>query len=311
MMPPAVLLCIAVTVLFAAAAPALGRKLPPAMATRLLVPASLAVATSGVFVLAVVAFTWIGQFPPIAQYGSWSPTALRAMSPIPAWPAAACGLLAGLATGWAALIAYRRARAVLHVHRACRRITAAGRLIVLHDQRPDAFTTPHPAARIIITTGLLHALTTEQQRALLAHESSHLTHRHAWWNLTAELAAAINPMLRPTTATIAHAVERWADEDAARAVGDRRLLARTLARAALLQNHPSQTAQSAAVAATGGNVVNRVHALLAPTQTRRTSALAILLALLLTTALAAAAVQHTGESLFEHAARHPHPAGHA
>jgi hypothetical protein len=277
MMPPAVLLCIAVTVLFAAAAPALGRKLPPAMATRLLVPASLAVAASGVFVLGVVAFTWIGQFPPIAQYGSWSPTALRAMSRIPAWPAA-CGLPVGLATGWAALIAYRRARAVLHVHRACRHITPAGRL--------------------------LHALTTEEQRALLAHETSHLTHRHAWWNLTAE----INPMLRPTTATIAHAVERWADEDAARAVGDRLLLARTLARAALLQNHPSQTAQSAAVAATGGNVVNRVHALLAPTQTRRTSALAIQLALLLT---AAAAVQHTGESLFEHAARHPHPASHA
>jgi beta-lactamase regulating signal transducer with metallopeptidase domain len=129
--------------------------------------------------------------------------------------------------------------------------------------------------------------------------------------LAAELAAAINPMLRPTTATIAHAVERWADEDAARAVGDRRLVARTLARAALLQHHPSQTAPSTAVAATGGNVVSRVHALLAPTQTRRTSALAILLALLLATAVAAAAVQHTGESLFEHAARHPHPASHA
>jgi hypothetical protein len=109
--------------------------------------------------------------------------------------------------------------------------------------------------------------------------------------MAADLAAAINPLLRPTARVIAHAVERWADEDAADAVGDRRLVARTLARTALLQHRPIS---GGAVAATGGDVVNRVRALLAPTPTRHPSALAVLLVLLLTTAVAAGAVQRTG-----------------
>ena len=48
-----------------------------------------------------------------------------------------------------------------------------------------------------------------------------------------DLAAAINPTLRPTARALRHTVERWADEDAADAVADRRTVARALARAAL------------------------------------------------------------------------------
>jgi hypothetical protein len=69
---------------------------------------------------------------------------------------------------------------------------------------------------------------------------------------------------------------------------------------------------AADLAATGGDVVNRVRVLLAPAPTRHPSALAVLLVLLLTTAVAAGAVQRTGESLFEHAAAgHVHPGRHA
>src|SRR5262249_42248568 len=53
----------------------------------------------------------------------------------------------------------------------------------------------------------------------------HLVHRHAWWLLGADLAAAANPLLRPTAAVIGQAVERWADEDAAASIGDRRAAA--------------------------------------------------------------------------------------
>ena len=52
----AVLVTMALSVLFAATAPALGRRLPPTLATRLLVTGSLAVSASTLFVLAVVAF---------------------------------------------------------------------------------------------------------------------------------------------------------------------------------------------------------------------------------------------------------------
>ena len=41
-------------------------------------------------------------------------------------------------------------------------------------------------------------------------------------------------MLRPLSGAVAQAVERWADEDAAAHLADWRLVARTVARAALL-----------------------------------------------------------------------------
>ena len=50
----------------------------------------------------------------------------------------------------------------------------------------------------------------------------------------AHLAAAANPLLRPVSAAVAYTVERWADEDAAAEVDNRRLAARTIGKAALV-----------------------------------------------------------------------------
>jgi beta-lactamase regulating signal transducer with metallopeptidase domain len=207
------------------------------------------------------------------------------------------------------LTSARRVWAMLAVHRTCRDLTVVGGLVVLDDERPDAFTTAQPAGRVIVTTGLLRTLTPQERRVLLAHESSHLTHHHAWWNLAADLSAAVNPLLRPTARAIATAVERWADEDAARTVGDRRLVAATLVHVAQLQSHSagSTVAVTAGPAATGGDVVARVRALLAPPPPRRPLVVTAVVAGLLIGVLPAAAVQHAGEGLFEHAAR-PHVA---
>jgi hypothetical protein len=294
-------------VVYALAAPAVSRQLPPAAATRLLVTAGVVAAASGVFILGVLAFTWIGQFPLVAAEGAWSPTALRSDSPVPPGPAIVCGALVGLAALSFVLTSARRVWALLAVHRTCRDLTVVGGLVVLDDDRPDAFTTAQPAGRIIVTTGLLRMLTPQEQRVLLAHETSHLTHRHAWWNLAADLAAAVDPMLRPAARAVATAVERWADEDAARTVGDRRLVAATLVRVAQLQSGfaGSTVAPTAGPAATGGDVVARVRALLAPAPPRRPLVVTALIVGLLVGVLPAAAVQHTGEGLFEHAAR-PH-----
>jgi Zn-dependent protease with chaperone function len=296
-------------VLYALAAPAVSRRLPPAAATRLLVTAGVVAAASGVFILGVLAFTWIGQFPLVAAQGAWSPTALRSDSPVPPGPAIVSGALVGLAALSLMLTSARRVWALLAVHRSCRDLTVVGGLVVLDDDRPDAFTTAQPAGRIIVTTGLLRTLTPQQQRVLLAHETSHLTHHHAWWNLAADLAAAVNPLLRPAARAIATAVERWADEDAARTVGDRRLVAATLVHVAQLQSRfaGSTVAVTAGPSATGGDVVARVRALLAPAPPRRPLVVTALIVGLLVGVLPAAAVQHTGEGLFEHAAQ-PHVA---
>jgi beta-lactamase regulating signal transducer with metallopeptidase domain len=143
-------------------------------------------------------------------------------------------------------------------------------------------------------------LTLDERRALLAHERSHLTHRHAWWVLAADLATAVNPLLGPTTRAIRHATERWADEDAATAVRDRRLVARTVAHAALLQRRGHRH-RSPAPAATGGEIPRRVAAMLAPKPRSRPLTLAALGILAATVFAAAAAVGHTSEALFEHA----------
>ena len=67
----------------------------------------------------------------------------------------------------------------------------------------------------------------------------------------AELAAAVNPLLGPTARTVAQAVERWADEDAACALADRTLAARTLARTALLMHQRTRgLSDSASVSST-------------------------------------------------------------
>ncbi len=291
-----------VMLLYAVAAPGLGRRLRPATATRLLVPASVVVTASGLLILAVMAFTWVGQYPEIAEYGAWSSVALRTDSPVPAGTAAVSGLLVLLAVSSAAVTMLRRATALVRVYRACRGVAGAGGLVVIDDPRPEAFATPQPAARIVVTSGMLRALSPEQRRVLLAHEASHLIHRHAWWNLAADVAAAVNPLLGPTARSIATAVERWADEDAARAVRDRRLVARTLARVAFLQADATAARPAADLAATGGDVVARVRALLAPPPRRRPLTLVTLLVLVLAAAVPAAAVQHDGENLFEHAA---------
>lgn len=307
-MAVALILALVGALAFAALAPALGRRLPPATATRLLVPASALVAGSTVFVLGAAAFTWMGQFPEVAEEGSWSPAALGTLTPIPAAPAALCALLLLLAAAWATIVAVRHGRAVVDVHRMCRHQQPVGGLVVVDSPLPDAFATPQPAGRIVVTTGLLRALTPAERRIVLAHEASHLAHRHAWWIMGADLAAAVNPLLRPTARTVAHGAERWADEDAASDVGDRRCVARTVARVALLRQAAlrGQTTGSAGPAATGGNVPDRVRALLAPPPPRRPAVVASLVALLIATGLATTAVQHTGEELFEQAATgHP------
>jgi beta-lactamase regulating signal transducer with metallopeptidase domain len=163
--------------------------------------------------------------------------------------------------------------------------------VVVDSDDLQAFTLPGISGRIVVTTGLLAALDRDGRRVLLAHEQSHRTHRHTWWTLAADLAAAVNPLLRPTAAAVRHATERWADEDAA-------TVAATIAQVALLHTHPP--ASAAVAAATGGQVPQRVQALLRPPPRIQARHVGVLAALILAVLLGAFAVQRTGETLFEH-----------
>ena len=295
----AVLAALAACFGFCMAGPYLARMLPPRAAVPLLVPSAVMAASCAVFVLGTVVFTWVGQLAEVAEYGTWSPHALHVLNPIPAGVAVAAGTLLVPAAAWFIGSAARTGWALLAVHRACRHLTSTtgAAVVVVESGDLQAFTTPGLHARIVVTTGMLAALDPPGRQVLLAHEQSHRTHRHIWWTLTADLAAAVNPLLRPTARAIRDATERWADEDAAR-ICDRRLVAATIAHVALLSAHRPT---SAVAAATGGQVPRRVAAMLHPPPRIRARDLAVLVALTLAVALGAFAVERAGEALFEHA----------
>jgi Zn-dependent protease with chaperone function len=296
----ACLVALAASVGYAAAGPALARDLTPAVAVRLLVVASVVVAASSLVVLFVVALIWVGQLPVVANYYDWSAETLRSTDPLPVVVGVVSALLVVAIVPYLVTVALRRTRALWTARRACRRRGRdRRRLVVVESDRAAAFATPVGGGRIVVTTGLLRVLSADERRALLAHEASHLSHGHVWWVLAADLAAAANPLLRRAAHHVNHTVERWADEDAAREVGDRQVVARALARAAL---HRPASVPGSALAALGGQVPDRVRALLNPPPRRHSLLAAVtLVALLLTSAVGALVAQQHTKSLLHNA----------
>jgi len=298
-----VLVIIAGALLFALGAPTIGRRLHPAAATRLLAVGAVLVAASTLSVAVLVALTGVGQEPAVAEFGEWSASALRADDPFPMTCAIACAVAVPLIAVALVVFLVRRSRALLIAYRSCRHLPEGPLVIVEHD-RPEAFATPQPAGRIVMSTGMLRALTADERRVVLAHETAHLRHRHSWWRLAADLAATLNPILRATARTVAETIERWADEDAAHEVADRRLAARALARTALL-THEATMARPLDLAATGGDVPARVRALLRPPPPRRPGLIMATCALLAVLAATTVLVQFDGEELFNSASQPP------
>ncbi len=300
-MSAALLLALLLTAAFAGYAPRRAPMLPPRTATALLTIGALITTGVPVLVLGLAAATALAQLPPVAALGEWSRPDLRHSDPLPIWLAAGCGALLLTAATLGSRAALRRAIGLARLHRYCRQLqpVAPGQqVVVVRSDQPQAYATPAGGGRIVVTTGLLSALHADEQRVLFAHEAAHLRYRHAWWVLLVELCAAANPMLRAVARATVQATERWADEYAASRVGDRELAARAVARAALhitaatSHRHP-------APAATGGEIPQRVRALLAPPAPPRrllTAGLALLLAAGL---VSAATVQRRADAYFD------------
>ncbi len=281
-------------------APGLARRLPPATATVLLTGCAVAVTVATGYALSMLAFVWVAQVPEVAEQGDWSPLLLRHANPVPAVVALGSGLALAAGAVLAAGAAVRRLRAYRRMRVALAGLPHTDGLVVTAARRPDVYATPVAGGRIVLSQGLLTALRSEEIRAVLAHERSHLRRRHSWWAIAVDLCAAANPLLRPVSTAVAGAMERWADEDAAAAVGDRKLVARALARAAL---HVHQAADpAAALAVVGSQVPGRVRAMLEPPPRRRLLPAATLLAVLLTVTVATAATEASTDQVFDHAA---------
>lgn len=303
----AVLVPLVLSVLLGVGGPVLAPAMSPAAAVRGLTVSAVTAALAMGLSLTVVAMLVLARVRDIAVLGHWSPAELQTFPDLP-WPVglAAAGVVATLLMAAAAHTA-RAGTQLWNAEILCRRLGAThdhNRPYVVADDTPNAYAVPGIRGRIVVTTAMVAALTDAEQDALLAHEAAHLHHRHPLWIQLVELAAVANPLLRRLPPAVRHAAERWADEDAAHTVGDRRLTAHALAHAALAAHRPDAgtNKDSLVLPATGGDVPRRVRALLHPPQLRwsRPGAL-VLTAVALTACASSAIIGFSTEHRFEHA----------
>jgi Peptidase family M48 len=258
--------------LFGLVSPFISRRVAPAIATWLLSIGGLVAAISGIGAIGLLAMTWIGQNPAIAAEGHWSIIALRRADPV-RFPVA-IGALAVFATCLVRFIGVcaNRARAIMAAYRLNRAISDTGAdLVVLPEERADAYAVPGRPGRIFVTRGMLTLLSREECDVMLAHERSHLRHRHHWHRSAVLVARSLNPLLLALPRTQDWLTERWADEDAAR-VADRSVVASALGRAAAASSESASLGRphpDGALAMASTAVDSRIAALRGETPRRR------------------------------------------
>jgi Zn-dependent protease with chaperone function len=244
------------------------RRLHPRTATRLLTAVGIVLAVSSTLCLALIMVVGTAQLPGNPLPDGWSDPEVREAVPYDEVAGkVAIPALIVVTVAWARTL-WRHSRIRRQAERALTGLPSS-QIAVLPDETPYAYALPsRDRGRIVVSTGMLACLDTQEREALFAHERTHLTAHHHRFLLAAQLAARANPFLRPLKTAIAFSAERWADEAAAHTVGDRRLMARTVGKAALV-SRPAVT-QSFAGFAAPGPVPRRVQALLDPAPDTRT-----------------------------------------
>ncbi|MER7481177.1 M56 family metallopeptidase [Streptomyces sp. NPDC126510] len=255
--------------------------LHPRTATRLLTVMAVVLALCSTVCLALVMVVGTAQLPGNPLPDGWSDPEVRAAVPHDevVGKAAIPALCAVVVACARTVRRHGRVRRRAHLALAGLRGTEVA---VLPDAEPYAYALPPggrrrgavPRAggdgpgprrgrgRVVVTTALLDRLRPAERRALFAHERAHLAARHDRFLLAVQLAARANPFLRPLRTAVAYTAERWADEEAARAIGSRRTVARAIGTAALVSRgtpHPTLAGLAAP-----GPVPRRVAALLGP-----------------------------------------------
>jgi hypothetical protein len=224
----------------------------PRLAAWTLSIASIAVAVAAIVLLSSIALAWVGHMTP----GDWL---------------AICGgsasrnhisTLVGVGAFMLTLVLVIRAS-----HTATRFFTAwtrgsSGEIEILSTRHVVAHARPNRGGpnrgTIVLSEGVISLLEPQELSAVIAHERSHLQHRHHRFVFCVNVAASLMPLLSPTRRALRFATERWADEDAAVAVGSRNVVAQAVARTALAEVREYR------LPINGGPVVRRVDALTAP-----------------------------------------------
>ncbi|MGH9156987.1 MAG: M56 family metallopeptidase [Acidimicrobiales bacterium] len=210
-----------------------------------------AVAVTGVLALFSIGF--LAQVQWVADRVGWCRSFSRTHDAVPTW----LGISASVTL---VVMAAAVVRAAARRRRAIARLAGGSSIQLLATTEAVAFAVPGRPGHIVVSQGMLTVLDEQEQEVLFAHERSHLDRRHHIYLGIGHLAAAAVPFLRPLATELRFATERWADEDAAAAVGDRRVVARAIARAALAAN---AAVTAGALSLSQHGVKARVDALLA------------------------------------------------
>lgn len=177
---------------------------------------------------------------------------------------------------------------------------------VIASSRPFALTIGWFRPRVLVSTALLDRLTPAQLEIVIAHERAHADRRDALATAAARVLslAHLPSVRREVLADLALACEQACDEAAARACGDRVLVAETIV-AAERAAAAAPPLASPGLAFGGGEVVHRVESLLAePVQKEAPPQLRwILLAAGAVLVAAAPHVHHWTETLLDHLPR--------
>ena len=248
-MPGSLAFPMLVSLVLAAVATSLHRRLPPRLATRFVTIALVLVVTAALPTALAVAVAFLAHAPVIGFGFEWCAQAMGLHSAVSPWLG---GPVVALVT-----VGSVRVFRLLRQHRTLR--TASPHPIhFAHSHKPYAVTLPGPAGQIVISTAMVDLLDEQEQRIVVAHERAHAHYRHDRYLLTAELAAAALPPLRALAKRVNYSIERWADEAAAAGCGDRQLVAMTLGKVAL------QTSPPTVAGFAGLGVASRMGALLEP-----------------------------------------------
>lgn len=236
--------------------------LHPRRAARLLTTVAVILASCSLVCLGLLVVVGTAQLPGNPLPDGWSDAEVREAVPHDAFAGKASILALVVVTAACGFTVHRHYRFRARAHRALAGLPG-GDVAVLPDDAPYAYALPGSPGRVMVSTALLASLEPAEHRALFAHERAHLAGRHHRLLLATRLAGCVNPLLWPLLGALVYSTERWADEEAARVTGDRRLTARAVGKAALVSRPVPGGAAFAAFAA-AGPVPRRVAALLGP-----------------------------------------------
>jgi len=277
----ALLLPGAIAMLASFAAAASHRRIRPSAAAPVLAFVSLTTTLAVVWSLVLLSLGFVAHIAWLTELAVWCRTVGLAHEAVP--PLAGVAAIVLLLTMCVSL-----ARRWRRLRGAPLELESSTDVVVVNLEAPLAYAVPGRQGHVVVSAGMLRALDDDERRVLLAHERAHLRHHHDRYTRVTELCASLVPLLAPLAARVRYATERWADEDAAECVGDRRLVARAVARAALVStSHPVS-----ALAFAGLGVPARVAALLEGDDGRgRSTITALLVTLVAVLAVAASTLQ--------------------